>query len=158
MISSGQNLTRYATNTDLEDMTANTYSFTEIPIEDIDRFDLGIELDGTFSFIVNIQIPRRMVIETPTTPADLFPDGGTTSRDLESVYWSGRVSAAQASEIGVPVSAPQYSWVNTRRANGVESVNIAFTKNTDGDVAELHIYASSDVDMRLVYAHVRRYE
>ena len=158
LISAGQDLTRFATSVDLEDMTVNSFPFTEIPIEDIDRFDLGIELDGTFSFVVNIGIPRRMVIETPTTPANLFPSGGTTSRSLESLYWSGRTSASQVAEIGVPVSSPQYSWVNSRRANGVESVNVTFTKNTDGDVAQIHIWASSDVDMRLVYAIVRRYE
>ena len=158
IIATTQNLTIAPTSVSLEQVIPTTYNFTTIPIEDFERLDIGLELDGTFDFVVPIRISRQMMLDIPTTPANLYPNGGTTSRRLEAVYWSGRISASTNSEIGTAVTRPLYDWVDSRRGNGVESLSISFTKNIDGDISQMHFYASSDVTMRVVYAVVRRYE
>ena len=158
LITSTQTLTIAPTSAGMEAIISTTYNFTTIPIEDFQGLEVGLELDGTFDFIVPVKISRQMMLGIDTTPADLYPVGGTTSRDLACVYWSGRISAAANSEIGTAVYRPLYDWVDSRRNNGVESLSIAFTKNTDGDISQMHLYASSDVTMRMVSAVVSRYE
>ena len=158
IISSTNALTTTATSTPMDSVPRDTFTFTTIPIENFERIDLGLELDGTFDFVVPIRISRQMMLDIPTTPADLYPDGGTTQRRLQAVYWSGRVSAGINSEIGTAVTRPIFTWVDSRRNNGLESLSIAFTKNVDGDISQMHTYASSDVTMRLVYAVIRHYE
>ena len=158
IISSTNALTTTATSTPMDSVPRDTFNFATIPIEDFERIDLGLELDGTFDFVVPIRISRQMMLDIPTTPADLYPDGGTTTRRLQAVYWSGRVSAGINSEIGTAVTRPIFTWVDSRRNNGLESLSIAFTKNVDGDISQMHTYASSDVTMRLVYAVIRHYE
>ena len=142
----------------MDSVPRDTFNFTTIPIEDFERIDLGLELDGTFDFVVPIRISRQMMLDIDTSPADLYPDGGTTTRRLQAVYWSGRVSAGINSEIGTAVTRPRFDWVDARRSNGIESLSIAFTKNIDGDISQMHLYPSSDVVMRLVYAVIRHYE
>ena len=158
IITSTQALSTTATSTPMDSVPRDTFNFTTIPIEDFERIDLGLELDGTFDFVVPIRISRQMMLDIPTTPADLYPDGGTTQRRLEAVYWSGRVSAGINSEIGTAVTRPIFTWVDSRRNNGLESLSVAFTKNVDGDISQMHTYASSDVTMRLRYAVIRHYE
>ena len=158
IITSTQALSTTATSTPMDSVFRDTFDFATIPIEDFERIDLGLELDGTFDFVVPILISRQMMLDIPTTPADLYPDGGTTTRRLQAVYWSGRVSAGINSEIGTAVTRPIFSWVDSRRSNGIESLSIAFTKNVDGDISQMHTYASSDVTMRLRYAVIRHYE
>ena len=158
IITSTQALSTTATSTPMDSVPRDTFNFTTIPIENFERIDIGLELDGTFDFVVPIRISRQMMLDIPTTPADLYPDGGTTQRRLEAVYWSGRVSAGINSEIGTAVTRPIFSWVDSRRNNGLESLSIAFTKNIDGDISQMHTYASSDVTMRLRYAVIRHYE
>ena len=158
IITSTNALTTTATTTPMDSVPRDTFNFTTIPIEDFERIDLGLELDGTYDFVVPIRISRQMMLDIPATPADLYPDGGTTTRRLQAVYWSGRVSAGINSEIGTAVTRPRFDWVDARRGNGIESLSIAFTKNTDGDISQMHTYASSDVVMRLVYAVIRHYE
>ena len=158
IISSTNALTTTATSTPMDSVPRDTFDFATIPIEDFERIDIGLELDGTFDFVVPIRISRQMMLDIPTTPADLYPDGGTTQRRLEAVYWSGRVSAGINSEIGTAVTRPIFTWVDSRRNNGIESLSIAFTKNVDGDISQMHTYASSDVTMRLRYAVIRHYE
>ena len=158
IITSTQALSTTATSTPMDSVPRDTFNFTTIPIENFERIDIGLELDGTFDFVVPIRISRQMMLDIPTTPADLYPDGGTTQRRLEAVYWSGRVSAGINSEIGTAVTRPIFTWVDSRRNNGLESLSIAFTKNIDGDISQMHTYASSDVTMRLRYAVIRHYE
>ena len=158
IISSTNALSTTATSTPMDSVFRDTFDFTTIPIEDFERIDIGLELDGTFDFVVPIRISRQMMLDIPTSPADLYPDGGTTTRRLAAVYWSGRVSAGINSEIGTAVTRPIFSWVDGRRSNGIESLSIAFTKNVDGDISQMHTYASSDVIMRMRYAVIRHYE
>ena len=158
IITSTQALSTTATSTPMDSVPRDTFNFTTIPIENFERIDIGLELDGTFDFVVPIRISRQMMLDIPTTPADLYPDGGTTQRRLEAVYWSGRVSAGINSEIGTAVTRPIFTWVDSRRNNGLESLSVAFTKNIDGDISQMHTYASSDVTMRLRYAVIRHYE
>ena len=100
----------------MDSVPRDTFDFATIPIEDFERIDIGLELDGTFDFVVPIRISRQMLLDIPTTPADLYPDGGTTTRRLEAVYWSGRVSAGINSEIGRAGAFESQVWAHQRPA------------------------------------------
>ena len=156
IITTPRDLAVYGTGTLFESIINNNFSMTEIPFEDLIHIDIGIELDSRF--VVPVRITRQMILDTPTTPQTLFPTGGTTERRLACIYWSGRVSATQSSEISQPVSRPRYSWANSRRLNGVEGIFIAITKNTDNDIGHISVYASSDIAVDIEYLTVRRYE
>ena len=130
IITSTNALSTTATTTPMDSVPRDTFDFATIPIEDFERIDLGLELDGTFDFVVPIRISRQMMLDIDASPADLYPDGGTTTRRLQAVYWSGRVSAGINSEIGTAVTRPILTWVDARRrSNGIESLSISFTKN-----------------------------
>ena len=70
---------------------------------------MGVELDGTFDFVVPIRISRQMMLDIDTMSSRFVSRWRNYHpQTSSSLLESGRVSAGINSEIGTPVTRPQF--------------------------------------------------